>query len=114
MLAGENETIRLRPCERTVALLAAAALRKPHGVDQTLNACAKAVFSCWPVTFWLNTPGVGAGAPGTVGGIVGPVARDTRSVAAAGWPKLMVRVYSVMRVVLTGPSGSPMALLFPK
>jgi hypothetical protein len=62
----------------------------------------------------LKTPGVGAGTPGTVGGCVGPVARDTRSVGAAGGAKVIVRVYSVIRVALTGPSGSPMALLWPK
>src|SRR5687767_3662286 len=108
-----NETSWSRPCWRTVALFAAAALRKPHGVDQTLNACAKLLPSCVPVMFWLNTPGTGAGAPGTVGGWVGPVARDTRSAGAAGGAKLIVRVYCVICVALTGPSGLPMALLWP-
>ena len=45
-----------------------------------------------PVMFWLNTPGIGAGTPGTVGGCVGPVARDTSAVGAAGGAKVIVRV----------------------
>ena len=42
--------------------------------------------------FWLKTPGIGGGNPGTVGGIVGPVARETRAVGLAAAPNEMVRV----------------------
>ena len=65
------------------------------------------------VMFWLNTPGIGAGAPGTVGGCVGPVALETSAVGLAAGPKLIVRVYMVICVTLTGPRGVPMALLWP-
>src|SRR5215510_3657194 len=64
--------------------------------------------------FWLNTPGTGAGAPGTVGGCVGPVARETSAAGSPGRPKLNVRLYWVICVTLTVPMGSPMALLCPK
>ena len=80
---GENETTCWPPCWRTVALLAAAPFRKPHGVVQMFSAWFQLVLACVPVMFWLNTPGIGAGAPGTVGGCVGPVARET---SAAGSP----------------------------
>ena len=63
--------------------------------------------------FWLSTPGIGAGAPGTVGGCVGPVALETSAVGLAAGAKLIVRVYVVIWVRLTGPSGVPMALLWP-
>src|SRR5687768_17954103 len=63
--------------------------------------------------FWLNTPGIGGGVPGTVGGCVGPVALDTRAVGLGAGAKLIVRVYIVIWVTLTGPRGFPMALLWP-
>ena len=111
---GENETTCWPPCWRTVALLAAAPFRKPHGVVQMFSACAQLVLACMPVMFWLNTPGIGAGTPGTVGGCVGPVARETSAVGSAACPKLIVRVYLVICVTFTGPMGSPMLLLWPK
>src|SRR5688572_17900730 len=92
-LAGENETTCWPPCWRTAALLAAAPFRKPHGVVQMFSACVQFVLACVPVMFWLNTPGIGAGVPGTAGGCVGPVARETSAAGSAAWPKLIVRVY---------------------
>src|SRR6187455_2481138 len=110
-----NDTICWPPCARTVALPAAAApFRNPHGVVQTLSACPQFVVACMLLMFWLNTPGIGAGTPGTVGGCVGPVARDTSAIGPAAVPKLMVRVYIVICVRLIAPSGWPMALLWPK
>src|SRR4029450_14112453 len=113
MLAGVNETSCTPPCCRTVALFAAAPFRNPHGVVQMLSACAQLLPAWAPVMFWLNTPGGWGGTPGTAGGWVGPVARETRAVGSGGCPKLMVRVYWVIWVTLTGPIGSPMALLWP-
>src|SRR5262245_36333701 len=78
MFGGENVTSCCPPCWRTVALLAAAPFKKPQGVVQMLSAWFQLLLACWPVMFWLNTPGIGAGTPGTVGGCVGPVARETR------------------------------------
>ena len=91
-LAGENDTTCWPPCCRAVALLAAAPFRKPHGVVQMLRAWFQLLLACMPVMFWLNTPGIGAGTPGTVGGWVGPVARETSAVGLAAGAKLMVRV----------------------
>ena len=54
------------------------------------------------------------GTPGTAGGCVGPVARDTRAVWSLGIANVIVRVYCVIWVTLTDPIGSPMALLCPK
>ena len=76
-------------------------------------ACPQDEVACVAVMFWLNTPGVGGGAPGTVGGCVGPVARERSGAASAGLSKLIVRVYCVMSVRFTGPIGSPMLLLWP-
>jgi len=59
--AGENETTCWPPCWRTVALLAAAPFRNPQGVVQMFSACPQFVLACWPVMFWLNTPGIGGG-----------------------------------------------------
>src|SRR5688500_8359636 len=56
---------------------------------------------------------MGGGIPGTVGGCVGPVARETSAVGLAGSPKLTVRVCIVICVALTAPSGLPMLLLWP-
>jgi hypothetical protein len=42
------------------------------------------------------------------------VARDTIAAESAGVAKLMARVYWVIRVVFTGPNGSPIALLWPE
>jgi hypothetical protein len=46
---------------RTVALFAAAPLRKPHGVIQISSCCAQAVFCgvmfCWPAA-WAAAPPV--------------------------------------------------------
>ena len=78
------------------------------------SAWFQLVSACMPVMFWLNTPGIGAGVPGTVGGWVGPVALETSAVGLAAGPKLIVRVYIVICVTLTGPNGFPMALLWPK
>src|SRR5688572_14549688 len=94
------------PCWRAVALFAAAPFRKPQGVVQTFNALFQ-LFSCWPEMFWLNTPGIGAGVPGTVGGWVGPVARETRACGVAGGWKVIVRVYCVICVTFVGPIGLP-------
>ena len=70
--------------------------------------------ACAPVMFWLKTPAACAGTPGIVGGCVGPVARETRAVGSPAGPNVSVRVYRVIVVTLTGPIGSPMALLWPK
>jgi hypothetical protein len=58
--------------------------------------------------FWLKLPGIGAGAPGTAGGCVGPNARD------AGWSKSIARVYEVTRVMPDGAHGRAMFRLCPK
>ena len=59
----------------------------------------------------LDLPGIGAGVPGTVGGWVGPVARETSAARFDDGAKSMVRVYAVITVVFTGASGDPIALL---
>ena len=97
-----------------MAPCAAAPFRKPHGVVQTFSACAQLLPACALVMFWLNTPAGCAGTPGIAGGRVGPVARETRAVGSPAESNLSVRVYCVIVVTLTGPIGSPMALLWPK
>ena len=49
----------------TVALLAAAPFRKPHGVVQMFSACAQLAAACAAVMVWLSVPGVGRAMPGT-------------------------------------------------
>ena len=78
------------------------------------RAWPQLVVACSPVMFWLSTPGIGAGTPGTVGGCVGPVARETSAVGSVVCPKLIARVYWVICVTLSAPIGSPMLLLWPK
>src|SRR5215510_13149702 len=114
MFAGENEISCWPFCDRSVALFAAAPFRKPQGVVQMFRACAQVPAACAPVMFWLKTPGAGAGTPGTVGGCVGPVARETSDAWSAGGAKVIVRVYCVICVRLIGAIGSPMLLLCPK
>src|SRR5688572_6574796 len=76
-----------------------------------LSACAHWPLACIALMFWLKTPGIGAGTPGTVGGCVGPVARDTSPMVVGA--KVTVRVYCVTTVVLVGPSGFAICLLWP-
>ena len=51
-------------CARTVALLAAAPLRNPHGVIQISSCCAHAVLAgvmfCWPFPCTAGPPVTGA------------------------------------------------------
>src|SRR5215216_1121057 len=101
--AGENEITCWPPCCRTLALFAAAPLTNPHGVVQMFKACVQLLAACIPVMFWLSSPGIGGGAPGTVGGCVRPVARDTSAIGSDDCAKLMVRVYIVICVTLTAP-----------
>ena len=85
----------------------------PHGVVQIFSAWTQFV-ACTPLMFWLKTPGTGAGEPGTTGGWVGPVARDTSAVGPAAVPKLIVRVYIVIFVRFTAPIGWVITLLWTK
>ena len=78
------------------------------------RACAQLLPACALVMFWLKTPAGCAGTPGIAGGWVGPVARETRAVGSAAASNRSVRVYFVIVVTLTGPIGSPIALLWPK
>src|SRR5688500_14735184 len=103
--AGENETICWPPCCLTVALFAAAPFRNPHGVIQMFSACPQLPAACPAVIVWLSNPGIGTGPPGTDGGCVVPVARETRAVIVSGFAKLMARLYSAMVVALTVPIG---------
>src|SRR6185436_5215944 len=67
-------TIFLPPCVRTVALLAAAPFRNPHGVVQISSCCAHAL-ACAAVMFCWNCPCTATG-PVTGAAQVTAVARD--------------------------------------
>ena len=70
----------------------AAPFKKPHGVVQMFSAWFQLLLACMPVMFWLNAPGIGGGTPGTVGGCVVPVARETSAVGLDAGANVIVRV----------------------
>ena len=75
---GENVTTRVSPSVRSVGAIGAAeaAVRNPHGVIQMLSPCVQP-WACVAVMFWASVPAGCGGTPGTSGGCVVPVARET-------------------------------------